>query len=190
MKEGRTTEPLCLHINSKRFGRGWANTYAPFRILAKPCAFLGRLDLWWFLGTGCTSYLLFPPQQIVSPFFPNQCEFKKILDLEIRLRTAMMYLFRKGDITGKCHSKHSFLAQTEILSRCLHSLAEACRSSFHMHPWTLTLAFSQCALPQGGHHSCVCVCVCAPAHAHTHTRIRTCRFTGMQLLRLGSHFSF
>ena len=38
-----------------------------------------------------------------------------------------------------------------------------------MHPWTLTLAFSQCGLPQGGHHSCVCVCVCVRARAHTHT---------------------
>ena len=73
----------------------------------------------------------------------------------------MMCLFRKGDITGKCRSKHGFLAQTEIPSRCLHSLAEACRSSFDMHPWTVTLACSQCGLPQEGHHSCVCVCVCA-----------------------------
>lgn len=39
------------------------------------------------------------------PFFPSQCEFKHILDLEIRIAT--MCLFRNGDITGKCRSQHS-----------------------------------------------------------------------------------
>ena len=58
-----------------------------------------------------------------------------------------------------------------------------------MHPWTVTLACSQCGLPQEGHHSCVCVCVCVcacvcacvRARAHAHRRV-----TGTQLLRLGS----
>ena len=185
MKERGTTQLPCL--NSRKFGRGWANTYAAFRILAKPCALLRRLECTHcvcycggFWGQAVPPTLCSLPPQITSPFFPNQCEFEQILDLEIRLRTAMMCLCRKGDITGKCRSKHGFLAQTEILSRCLHSLAEACRSSFDMHPWTVTLACSQCGLPQGGHHSgCVCVCVCVPAHAHM-------QITGMQLLRLGS----
>lgn len=94
-------------------GLGWCERPLQERGLS-PVLFPGRpgrsavpADRTWGQA-GPTRAVCSPPQCIFSPFFPSQCEFKQILDLEIRLRMAMMCLFRNGDITGKCHSQHGF----------------------------------------------------------------------------------
>lgn len=91
-------------------GRGWAYAGIPFRSYAKVVLpFQGTCadccDSCW--GQTVPPTCFFPSHNSPS-FFPSQCEFEQILDLEIRLRTAMMCLFRKGEITGKWPSKRDF----------------------------------------------------------------------------------
>lgn len=76
------------------FRKGWSSPTVP-----------AVVTLAW---TGCTS--LHGPfhNNFFFPFFLSQYGFGHILDLEIRLGMAMKHLFRKEDITGKCHSQHGF----------------------------------------------------------------------------------